>query len=392
MRRITVLIAIALILLPGLSTFVALPGHLRVGGAVERTTEPTEFPSDFTERTFQQRLELQFKKGTALWHLLVRADNELSVRLFGEASANYDSKVILGKQRTLFERVYVDYFNTPTGYPLSEVQDRTALLRTLQDTLNKNGLAFVLVLSPSKTSIYPELVPERYVSPLAPPAPHPRYATVRTELLRTGVNFVDGVALLQTAKSQLSYPMFARGGTHWSQLGACLVLSRTLDALSEQQKAQFPKLECSVVGEQDRPASGDSDLTRLANVFDRSQFAGVNPEVKRVVSWSKDAALPSVAIEGTSFVWQLLKNTEAPKIFDSRVFFYYSRAKLQQGRKGRVKVTPQGLDWVTEILHRDALILEINEASFLEVGHGLIESGLQQLKSPPDRTVLIRSP
>ncbi len=95
--------------------------------------------------------------------LLIRAYNEILYRLF-DKSYMTSEKIIRGKHENLFG---VDYLAVYGQYlpPISNEEDETlaVMMKYLSERLKQLGSCFVFVITPSKATLYPEDIPDRYL-------------------------------------------------------------------------------------------------------------------------------------------------------------------------------------------------------------------------------------
>jgi hypothetical protein len=357
--------------LPALSYLVPLHKSIKLAGEVSNLEPVTLSLDTIMSGSYQSYLEERFKKNAPLWHMLVRTDHEISLQLFGEISHDRSSTLALGGNDTLFERSYINSYNRIREVPEDILISRVRELQELQQRLQALGKKMVVIISPAKTTLYPELIPERA---LVPNREHRRdLLSSARELLHThGITTVDGSALFTAAQSESPHKLFAKGGTHWTQYGACLVLEelyRTLDA----------ELKCTVTGVREGPGPSDKDIAKLANVWSIKRF--VEPSSPKVaMQIIKPPSQKTLFLEGTSFSWQLRRLINENDAFNLVDFYYYSsRQFLNRERKGKV-IPPHLFEWNALIDARDLYVFEINESVIDDVGHASLSQLLAVMR------------
>ena len=111
----------------------------------------------------QEGLERWLAARLCLRVTLVRIDNQINYSLFDEISSKANTKVILGVNKWLFEKAYVDSFNNLDAVPSSVLEGKIQSLKKLQIALKEKGIPFLFAITPSKASIYPEYINPKYL-------------------------------------------------------------------------------------------------------------------------------------------------------------------------------------------------------------------------------------
>ena len=380
MRRIQIFfIAIfaLLLVLPGAACLVTAPRWIRLSGVTLPRPDLVLTLQAVVRGELQGALEELFRRRSAAWPALVRTDNQLNLWIFGELSSNYDSAVAPGRSGNLLERVYLKAFNRVKPIEASKLEQRAADLAALQARLDGHGVKMLVVISPSKLEFYPELVPKglsaagREERQNAAGVLLPRLAALR-------INVFDSRAFLKDPAPGAAHALFPRGGTHWSELGACLVAGEILNRAAALLGKPLAKLSCAAHGQRKRPPAGEVDLAQLANLWFPERFEESGPKLLRQVE-NTGVFRPKVLIEGTSFVFALMRSFARADPFSRFDFYYYFSRVYPLRERTYALLERTRLDLRRELLARDLLIFEINESALDEIGHGLIEAALAAL-------------
>jgi hypothetical protein len=378
LQRIRTIILIAIC-----CAFLA-PGLLYLGGmggaglaGEQHLQKPMALTIDhFLDQRAQGYAEEAFKRRAGLLTSLVKADNQLNYFLFNSVSSNPHSTVILGEQGHLIEYLYLRDLNrlrTPKPEQLEAVVKK---LKALQDYLHTRGIKFVLVISPNKPSFYPDIVPARYRIADA----EQRFDTrtfMTAALQREGVPFIDGFELLKRKESELQVPMFSPIGTHWNEVGGCLVASEILkQAGASEGRAGF---ECVVTGNHDRPAYHDSDLLRLANLWYEAPFHRPAPRVQAKRIQQEDARPWRLLTIGSSFCWELMRQFDNSGALSNQEFLYYFHRRTKHPSSRGKNFDHSRYNVWNELKARDLVVIEINEAVLERAGFGFPERVLESL-------------
>ncbi|TEB10355.1 alginate O-acetyltransferase AlgX-related protein [Pelotomaculum propionicicum] len=127
------------------------------------------------------------------------------------------------------------------------------------------GIASVVLITPSKASIYPEYIPDAFNK--IPVGQNRNYQNFVDLLKQYDVQYLDGHEITMKQKRKSEYPLFCRGGTHWNYLGAYFTTREMILKLQELVNRSITNLECTRIELDDIPSGSDNDLALLLNVW-----------------------------------------------------------------------------------------------------------------------------
>ena len=114
--------------------------------------------------------------------------------------------------------------------PLSLMDSWVKEIADLQYLLTRKGVAFLLLITPSKAAIYPEYIPRNLCR--ARPSIKRDYDSFVPLLDRHRINYVDGHVITQQATQIEKALLFCQGGLHWNNLGAYYTARAVIDELN----------------------------------------------------------------------------------------------------------------------------------------------------------------
>ena len=189
---------------------------------------------------FPRRLESYVADNFPFREDLARAKSYLDYRLFA-VSPNKD-QVILGRSGYLFlgDKVNESFSQHSGRRRVDEDQIRSFIKneKKKQGWMVGQGLPYVMVIAPDKASIYPEYLPAYVKSPNQ----HMTADLLVPEAQEAGLNVLDLRSDLIQAKKKYGDLLYAKTGTHWTQLGAYLAYLRIMEEL-EKHLGPLKKLE-----------------------------------------------------------------------------------------------------------------------------------------------------
>jgi hypothetical protein len=322
----------------------------------------------------------------------IKTEGQINFSLFREIPTTANPQgIILGKDNWLYEQDYIDDFLGLDAAPLKYLQQFAADLKSLQDDLEQRNVTMLLVISPSKAAHYPEYLPDwivrqREILHQHEPGWKSNYDLLRPMLDRQGVHCVDAVKRFREEKqrqqdSRQDYRLFARGGTHWSCYGASLVTVEILQRLKELSGKDLLQLQCRGVSVDCQTTGTDNDLGSVLNIWTPWVTKGPTPHphlLGRPGTWS-----PDVLWVGNSFSDALTELMDMYRVYRRRdtLFNFLRRTTYPEGKTR--PIDRANFDWQHELLTRDVVVIEVNEAQLSEVGYGFVRGALEFFRKQP---------
>jgi hypothetical protein len=265
-KRILLLAAIVFSLclaLPLVQMTTGWPPDIPLAGAESPVPPPTLAMGAWWNGTMQSEFDTWLAQRIGLRGVLVRTANQIQFSLFRELAKRGGTQVVPGRDGFLFEKVYVDAYNAGGKRPERELRHVSASTRKLQDYLAADGVAFLLVIAPSKAEIYPEFLPDS-ADVAGRSARRSNYDNLIGFLRADGVNLVDAHALFREWKAEPGAPLlFGKGGTHWNQYGAARVVERICGDLRELTGKDLPSIRVTGAVTNRTVVGADNDLGEL---------------------------------------------------------------------------------------------------------------------------------
>lgn len=176
--------------------------------------------------------------------IYVRTYNQLLYSFFGELS---NHNLVRGKDGELYLKQYTDVY---TGDDLiargitvdsarCESRQNIAEVLRLIDSLKRYDTKLLFVLAPSKTSVYPEFLPDSIRSRRSAFSWSEEYASL---FKQHGIPHIDFIQLFQSMKTTESYPLYTRHGTHWDAAILPFVCDTLLRQISEVGGFPMPRI------------------------------------------------------------------------------------------------------------------------------------------------------
>lgn len=353
------------------------PAHLY--GAESVPKRPSFTWRDWLDGTYAPAQERRFAARLSVRPHLVRTDNQVAYSLFGRTGGRHGTKIVRGQGGWLYEKGYLDYHNRePTNDAKAALRAREA--RRLQDLLGARKIGFVVMLAPSKVTVYPEpLRPDALTRPAGAPE---NYDIARAALAAEGVNVLDARELFLRWKPDSEFPLFPRTGTHWSYAAVTRLSGEMYRNLERQTGVAYPEIVLAGLRTETTVLHEENDLGELLNLWTRRRVAGPQTHPEVVVRPAPGVPLPRLLFVGDSFahtVNRLLDDHHAAERQD--LLFYFKRRYIYPGGEDS-PVDRKRINLRAELLASNAVILVINEAWLPDIGFGFLSAAVRALEAP----------
>jgi alginate O-acetyltransferase complex protein AlgJ len=318
------------------------------------------------------------------------AGRELLIRIFNQTlySAFHKSYMMLeliipGKHGDLFERNYLEvYGRRDEPLPNSEAEALVVMMKYLSERLRELGSCFVFVITPSKATIYPEDIPDRYL-----PKSESRerrltnYEVLVPLLQKYRVPYVDGRQITLEHKGVFPVRAYPKTGTHWTRAVAFFTAAALLRTIERESGRKMPQLSESVESIDHRPDSRpipanpeqrrtgkipsemdsvDDDLFKLLNLIQKPNQRYLHASFQIPASWQKKSGI--LTIVGGSYMSAILDSLDSAKVFERMNHYSYFRDSRRRFPDNVLDpVDENAIPWEEDFWNTTAVVLEANE-------------------------------
>ncbi|MGD9781758.1 MAG: hypothetical protein AB7V14_06340 [Kiritimatiellia bacterium] len=360
--------------LPLVQKATRLPLDYPLAGVEPTAARPAVGFSAWWRGTLQSSFDAWLNQHVGCRGLLVRTANQIHFTLYGELPLHGGTQVLMGRDGMLFEKPYVDAYNSGGKKHRESFPHVSASTRRLQDRLARDGIAFLLVIAPSKAEIYPEFLPAE-ADVAGRPSRRSNYQHFIEFLRRDGVNLVDAHELFLRWKAEPGTPrLFADGGTHWNDYAAARVVEEILRRLRELTGKDLPAVKIAGASTNRTIVGEDNDLGELVNLWSGRLLAGL--QVHPVVEAQAGTYLPDLLFVGDSFGTTLTEFMDRHKLYRRRDTFHYYGRRFSYPEDTDFVLDKAQLDLLAELRGRDAVVIEVAEYWLPRIGFGFVRDAL----------------
>lgn len=375
----TVLIFLATIYLSLIQSIFHIFKEPTLVGLTKKINRPHFSLTSWFDKSFQDGFEKWWDNRLGLKGYFVKTDNQINFWLFREIHQKTNQKIIVGKDNYLFEKNYIDSLIGRDYQSIEKIREKVKKLKTLQELLARRGISFVLLIAPSKASFYPEYIPSYLISETSEKNPVTNYEKVIPELLENKINYFDGHEYLLSQKKTSQYPLFAKSGTHWTRYGSCLVAQKVFQQAGKQFNKNYKTADCDNVAIFLKPQEEDTDLADLSNLW----FPKIFYQTLAYPKFPKNEPVLNdinFLMVGDSFSWGFLKNVVGSRLVNDYNFYYYFNTDYDYSNQTKEIDKSDMGNLRQEILKRNLVIIEANDASLGNIGFEFVDAAISALK------------
>ncbi|MCB0328894.1 MAG: hypothetical protein KDD70_04505 [Bdellovibrionales bacterium] len=356
---------------PLLFEVVAIEWHVELGGVTKKKKEALEFSlENFRRGEFQNRFEKWFTRKLDIRPALIKTDNQINYELFSQLSSSERGKAILGNDGHLIEKIYIKRAQGAFTPKRQKLLSKVKELKKTQRILQQYNIPLLILISTNKPSFYNEVIPNNYRVPQRLVGDYSPLQFFTEQLNNAGIPFIDSREFLKSEASSFNDKFFAQTGTHWNELGSCLITSKLYSTMHELLLGFDAKLECQVRGQRKLPLPMDRDLLSVTNLWTPEKLVHPAPLVKRAFQEPSHAPRPSVLFVGTSYLWALFYNIDKANAFSKRDMYYYFKRSVPSPRGTERPIDRSDPIWVKRALTHNLVVLEVNEVFLHRIGYG----------------------
>jgi hypothetical protein len=288
--------------------------------------------------------------------------------------------VVIGKNGYLYENGYINEYTGAAPKYINvtdaELINRAEVLKDIQYELEARGIAFCVVITPSKASQKPQFIPDFHLQEFPPlTAGYIRpYIRFRQFLQDAGVYFIDSATVYESIGMTNTFP---RTGIHWNLMAAFETADAVVREYERQRGFEVRRLIAESIISSPTPIHGnEQDIFGIVYsgrnrdyledaIIDERYYAhdiylerGGKPKIGRTI------------IQGGSFTGELGRFFS--QLAESTASIYYNNGG-----------EPDRINWGRELGSADFILLEVNEQFVYNMGGNAPQWGEQDFMDLP---------
>lgn len=349
---------------PMLLTFFPIVEFEPLDGSFEEKKQPELNFDSLYYCKYQKSMEEYLNDNTGGRPYLVRINNQLDFWMFEKGNAN---SVVIGKDNYLYEQSYIDAYYGTDFIGEDVIRSKMKKLAQVTDSLNKRGVQLLVAFAPGKGSFYPEFFPDELKSKKQ----RTNYAAYKEAFEKSDVPFIDFRAWFASMKATSKYPLFPKGGIHWSSYGEVLAgdsLIHFINGLTTE--SQLNSIQIDAVNPSPYAYNRDEDIEESMNLLFNMDDGTLGYPDFRPVKHSAERTTQVLTI-ADSYFWGMY-HWGAEDYFNNSPFWYYNREIYPESFTKQTFVSNL-VDLAYEVEKNDVVLIMFTDANLKDFAYDFIE-------------------
>ncbi len=357
----------ALLWLPFIQQLTKYFKETELKGAFVKPTLPKFSIDSLNEFKFQQQYENYENSNFGFRGIFIKIKNSLNYLVFKELSIEDN---IAGKDNYIFS---VGSIRRTLGLDYNGKNKNAATIEKinfLKKGVEKHGGHLLVLIAPSKESIYPDYLPNQYKQNTLP---QNDYADFIEGYKKYNIPYIDYCVYFKNLKDNAQYSLFTKTGFHWSLYGASIAHDTLIHYIANTIGKEIPAYRKESVELSDTAREPDNDFEGPLNLLftlSQHQYAYFK---QQIITETKNKYRPKVIVIGDSFFWQLKNQKMMSDIFsfDSKFWFYFATTSFPIGDEPGVPLNT--INIMKEIEEADFVLLVGNISTLNTFPYGIEE-------------------
>lgn len=359
-------LALLALFIPGIQHATHFSNEKPLEGSFQQNQRIPFKVKDWWSGDFQQAMDKHLTDHFGFRSSFIRVYNQSQFSFYGVAKAN---GVIIGYEDYLYELNYIRAYYGTDFVGQDSIEYRVNQLKEVQDTLKSLGKEVLVILAPGKGSYHPEFVPIQYREKSRGVTNHEIYAKA---LVGQGIPTIDCTNWFLKMKSTTPYPLFARGGIHWSKYGEYLAADSIIETVELLTGNDLPDLTLDSIDYQARNELGDYDIAGAMNLVFRTKtdsMAYPRFHFENIENKNNTRVL-TVA---DSYYWGMFNYGFSEKVFNGGQFWYYHQQIFPDNGTPIFIDQMSDEEVLSEVQKNDLVMIIVTEANLYRFAFGFVD-------------------
>lgn len=382
---------VAALALPAVQQHGKLFKFLPLYGATEVTEKPEFTFKGFMSGAYQAQEDQYLSENIGFREPMIRCYNQLVWSLFHKTQ---NKTIFINDDNWIFNDYTIKHFYGQSVYDFGEsseavlqkMQNDAIMVYQLQEVLKEYGIAFFVCLAPGKDLVCAEHVPvvKGFTRPPGIRAID-HYPTMFDSL---GINYLDFSKHYMEIKDTVSYPLYLKSSSHWSNQAAVFAADSLFRYMEELSGINMHNL---VIGDAyiDKTHFLDSDLEDVMNLLWPIE-TGENEYNHFSIDHDTTAIKPKLFTVGDSYYKGFIYNLPLDQFFETHHYWYYNKIVHDDPLHTNV----DEVDIVRELLSSDMVMLMYTSCNLFDLNRqfltralfnlyyedGVVEAKLEEIK------------
>lgn len=337
--------------------------YWKLNGSYEEVGNPDWSWETWKEGTFQASAEAWYNQEMGGREYLIRLRNQYYFDVFDMAMANGVSP---GTDGVLLELGYVDAFYGKDFAGADFLNEKLTKWKRVQRGLDSIGVKAFLTLAPGKASYFEENFSDFLRDEHRPTT---NYKYISTWADSSEIRLLDLKKLYHTWNDTSRYPLFPKGGIHWSEYGVAHVIDTLRGYIQHVNEKPLQEFWFDIQLS-DTARGADNDIADGMNLL-------FTPKEEKLAYplryFGEDSTIEKtkLLVIADSYYYMLIYSGFADRVCSYGGFWYYFREAQPDWMFPDSNV--ENLNILEELKKQDVLMLMMTEPQMQRFGWGSVE-------------------
>ncbi|MFM8241281.1 MAG: alginate O-acetyltransferase AlgX-related protein, partial [Crocinitomicaceae bacterium] len=335
-------------------------------GAIAEPECPTFSYESFIAGSYQEKFEKYYNEDFGFRPSFIRLNNQIKYWFFNKAQAN---GVIIGKEGYLYEYNYIKAYYGLDYIGKDSIENNVTRLKYVQAKLEEMNKTLIIVLAPGKGSFFPEYFPDSSIRQKG----RTNYEAFLESMLKNKLNVVDMNSWFLKMKPTSKYPLFPKGGIHWSKYGEIIAMDSLLKFIESKSGLEYPSVNITSVEMSAKNKERDYDIGEGLNlIFQSSTYPMAYPtfEIK-----NPELNKHKTTVIADSYYWGMFNAGFSSVLFNNGKFWFYNQEVYPDHYEK--PTLAHNIDFKKEISENEVIILLSTDANLYRFPFGFSELFIQ---------------
>lgn len=321
---------------------------------------------NWLNNTFQEKYEKYHNDSLGLKEFFVRLNNQVKYSLYSKTNAK---DVVVGKENYLFEGGYIREFLGLNFIGKEKIQNKVNQIKKVQEELSSHSV-FLPVFAPGKATYFSEYIPHKENENKKDST---NYNTYIDLFKSDNVKYLDFNSIFLNIKSRVKYPLYPKGGIHWTDYGVSIALDSLKEFLESNSGIKLGKIHYEGFEAPEKPINPDDDIALSMNLlFEYDHYQMYYPNYSFD---NKNNSKPKLLVIGDSYGFNILNSEVTKNLFSTVELWYYFKT-IHPARANKIREV-KDLNIKQEIKDFDIVLLLSTETNIYKYGFGFLDEYLK---------------
>jgi len=349
---------------PMLLTFYPFIEFEPLEGSFEEKEKPELNFDDLYSGKYQKSMEEYLNDNTGGRPYLVRINNQMEWWLF--KATNVES-VVIGKEDYLYEQSYINAYYGTDFIGDDVVAEKMRKLARVRDTLESRGVQLLVAFAPGKGSFYPEYFPDVVKTKKR----RTNYQAYKEAFEKTDIPFIDLRSWFESMKESSKYPLFPKGGIHWSTYGEILAADSLIKRINSlTNETQMNSMRIGKINSAPYAFYRDEDIEESMNLLFNIDDGTLGYPIHKSVPHKAERTTQLLTI-ADSYFWDM-HSWSSSGYFTSGQYWYYNR-EVYPDFYTKETFVQDFVDLGYEVEKNDVVLIMFTDANLKDFAYDFID-------------------